>query len=529
MISRRVFKVACWTLAVVFGMVVFVSVAAAEISEKQIVLKVGGSQLVAPDEYWPELNGAHFKRISAINPAIIDVQVISPKLFYVFGKKLGSTSLILWEKDKDEPEIVDVIVFLDVTGLKQKIYELYPPPSQNIQVYASETGVVLSGTVTGPEIVEQVIRLTQTFLPILAEDAGSQSGTGRSGSGITNLLKVQGGQQVMLEVKFAEVNRNTSKDWQAGIGLGKLGNDFNGAISSGGKVTSDLEGIFGGVVPGGSTGLVDGTMEGLVTGDLGSVLLNMAGATTNVFINVDNLTASLEFLESEGLGRILAEPRLVTQSGQQASFLAGGEFPVPMAGDDNEIDIVFKEFGVALRFTPVVLSDGTISLHVAPSVSEIASTTTIPSGISGTYFNIPNLSTRKLDTTVQLKDGQTFAIAGLLKDSLREEAQKIPGLGDLPVLGTLFRSTAYLQEKTDLLVAVTPHLVKPVEDGSIRFPGESIKLPNGYEFYLEGRFEGGRESEQSEPIMSLHSMFLRADVEDKKGGLEGSFGYEPVQ
>ncbi len=527
--NRGVFKVLIWALAVIFCIIPFHSALGSDTAEKQIVLKVGGSQLVDPGQYWSQLVAPRFKRVSAINPDIVDVQIVSPKLFYVFGKKLGSTSLILWEKDGEEPKIVDVIVFLDVTGLKQKISELYPPPSQDIRVYASETGVVLSGTVTGPEIVEQVIRLTQTFLPKLAEGEGGQQGTGHSGAGITNLLKVGGVQQVMLEVKFAEVSRTSEKDWQAALGLAGLGNDFTGAFGTSGVLTSITDAFVTAQFPNALT--QSGTFEGAINGLIqnpGSLLLNFAGNDANLFARIDNVTAGLKFLENEGLARTLAEPRLVTQSGQEASFLAGGEFPVPVASDYNEITIEWKEFGVSLRFTPVVLSDGTISLRVAPSVSEITSANAIPAGIVGTNFVVPNLSSRKLETTVQLKDGQTLALAGLLQDSLREEVKKVPGLGDIPILGSLFRSTGYQQQKTDLLIAVTPHLVKPVKEGSIQFPGEYMKTPNGYEYYLEGRLEGDR-GPVSHSNMSRHSFFSFSSLEDKKGGLEGSFGYQPVQ
>lgn len=501
-------------------------------NNKQIVLKMGGSELRTADEIWPQLKDPRFKRLSAIDTSIVDVQIVSPKSFYVFGKSFGSTSLIIWEKDMEEPIKVDVIVFLDVTALKQKLNELYP--EQKIDVYASETGVVLSGTVTGPEIVEQVLRLTQTFLPKTAEGTKEQQGTGRSGAGITNLLSVGGLQQVMLEVKFAEVTRTSSMNWQAALGLNKLGSDFTGGAGIGTVtqgITSTEAAPFPVVLPGGTTGSVIGaTVNGLVQNQ-GSLLLNFADLAANVFVNVDNLTVALQFLEQEGLARTLAEPRLVTQSGQEASFLAGGEFPIPVpqssAGGGTTITIEFKEFGVGLRFTPVVLSDGKISLRVAPSVSEIVSTSTIPAGIQGTNFNVPNLSTRKLESTVQLYDGQTLALAGLLQDTLRESVKKVPGLGDLPIIGSLFRSSGFQQNKTDLLIAVTPHIVQPNREGSLSYPGEFIQTPNRFEFYLEGRLEG-RRSPGDVSVLSQHSFALPMVPVESQGGLEGQFGQEPV-
>jgi len=480
-------------------------------NNKQIVLKMGGSELRNADEIWPELRDPRFKRLSAIDTSIVDVQIVSPKSFYVFGKNFGSTSLIIWEKDMEEPIKVDVIVFLDVTALKQKLNELYP--DQKIDVYASETGVVLSGTVTGPEIVEQVLRLTQTFLPKTAEGTKGQQGTGRSGAGITNLLNVGGIQQVMLEVKFAEVTRSSGMDWQAALGLVNQGDDLNA-----------VTGVSGFPV------LPNGKLPSAIDGGAGSLLLNFAGMATsgaNIFVNIDNLTTALRFLENEGLARLLAEPRLVTQSGQEASFLAGGEFPIPVAQGDGEIDIEYKEFGVGLRFTPVVLSDGKISLRVAPSVSDIVSSSSIPAGIEGADFIVPNLTTRKLETTVQLYDGQTLALAGLLQDSMRESVSKIPGLGDIPIIGALFRSSSYRQEKTDLLISVTPHIVKPSREGTLSYPGEFIQIPNRFEFYLEGRLEG-RRSPGDLSALSQHSFALPMVPMESQGGLEGQFGQEPV-
>jgi pilus assembly protein CpaC len=330
----------------------------------------------------------------------------------------------------------------------------------------------------------------------------------------------------MLEVKFAEVVRNKSKDWQAAMGLINQGQDllvgagvnqlsgkFVTGFNNDGSPKYDIRPVSasGGGIP--NVGI-----------DPGSLLLNFAGNAANIFIHIDNFTAALQLLESEGLARTLAEPRLVTLSGQEASFLAGGEFPYPVPDDNGNPAIEFKEFGVGLRFTPVVMADGRISMHVAPSVSEISGTSIIPFGVAGTFFPIPNLSTRKLETTVHLKDGQTLALAGLLQDNLRETVSKVPGLGDLPIIGALFRSTSYLQQKTDLMVAVTPHIVKPVAEGDLHFPGEFIKLPSQYEFYLEGRLEG-RRSGDDPSALQWHESSVVPGMGGQSGGLEGSSGF----
>ncbi len=367
----------------------------------------------------------------------------------------------------------------------------------------------MSGIVSGPEVMEQVLRLARTFLPPKAEGERSEEDTGKSGDGITNLMSVGGIQQVMLEVKFAEVSRTSGRDLQAAFG-------FDGI--------SDSDAAAGGI---GDLGVgSDGSATGATFGSLLLNFANFADNPANIFVKISDFSAALTFLETEGLARLLAEPRLITQSGQEASFLAGGEFPIPIPQGDGTISIEYKEFGVALTFTPVVLSDGKISLRVAPSVSDITSSSSIPAGIAGADFIVPNLVTRKLETTVQLYDGQTLALAGLLQDKLRESVSQIPVLGDLPIIGALFRSTSYQQEKTDLIISVTPHLVMANKEGTIKYPGESMQIPNRYEFYLEGRLEGRRPLDDSNSS-SDHRFNTMLPTTDQ-GGLEGSFGYEPV-
>lgn len=476
-------------------------VISAEIERLTLDVNIGGSELVEISEPSRKM------KILISNEEIIGARPLKANLINVYnlGKKVGYSRVTVWDDyQRQVRAIIDVNVSLDVTPLKQKLFELYP--NQDIRVHSSESGIVLSGTVSGPEVMEQVLRLARTFLPPKAEGERSSDDTGESGQGITNLMRVGGIQQVMLEVKFAEVTRTTGRDMQAALGF-DAGDDITGAIGVN-ALTGDA-------------GLSGNSFPDLVT-ESGSLLVNFAGNPANIFFNIDNITAALNFLEDEGLARLLAEPKLVTQSGQEASFLAGGEFPIPVPDEDG-ITIEYREFGVALRFTPVVMSDGKISLRVAPSVSDIASASSIPSGIVGSSYVVPNLTTRKLETTVQLYDGQTLALAGLLQDTLRESVSKVPGLGDLPIIGALFRSSAYQEEKTDLLIAVTPHLVTANKEGSIKYPGDEMQAPNRYEFYLEGRLEGRRSHDK----MSGHS-FNQHTQAIEEGGMEGSFGYEPV-
>jgi pilus assembly protein CpaC len=488
----------------------FVSVSlAAEIERQTFATKLGGSELVRTK--YP------FKRVTIADPKIADVVVLSPRDLYVYGKNVGYTSIILWKENVGKT-LLDVTVTLDLTGLKERIAALYP--EQDIKVHGSETGIVLSGTVSGPEVVDQVLRLSQTYLPRQGSGKRGEEGSGKSGFGVTNLLKVTGLQQVMLEVKFAEVSRSHGKDWSV-----------SGAVNQ-------IDTAFAGVV--GLANLGINSAGALGTATTGSVLVNFLndgtssnGNRANIFGSFDNgeVIAALEFLETEGLARTLAEPRLVTMSGQEASFLAGGELPIPVAQEDNTTTIEFKEFGVGLVFTPVVLSDGRISLRVNPSVTQLADQA-IELTSGSISYSIPGLTTRKLETMVQLQDGQTLALAGLLQDNVRETVKKIPGLGNLPIIGPLFSSTGYQQEKTDLLIAVTPHLVKPNPEGTIRFPGEDFRPPDWYEFYIERRLEGRRVKDKL-PIDAHPFTPGVTDPADEPGspevagGLEGKFGHQP--
>ena len=455
------------------------------------------------DTYRPQQG---VNKVSVADPSVAEAILIGPKEISLIGRTIGSTTLILSEENQKR-QLVNLTVGLDLTGLKNQIHQIYP--GQDVEVRPAPAGIVLSGTVSGPEIIEQVALLAASYLPHPVPPARPYA--------VTNLVRVGGFQQVLLEVKFAEVARRSSRDWQAALGVTGQGQDL--------QIAAGINGFD--VSPG---SLPPGLSQG-------SLLLNFAGNQANIFAKLDNLTAALKFLEEEGLARVLAEPRLVTRSGIPASFLAGGEFPIPVlqqTGGGNAVTIQFREFGVSLKFTPVVLSDGKISLQVAPAVSEIANTTTLnlptgtTTGNAGNVFTIPKLTTRKLETTVELYDGQTLALAGLLQDTMRESAKKIPGLGDLPILGSLFRSSNFIQNKTDLLIAVTPHLIKPNREGTLTFPGEFIKVPSRYEFYLEGRLEGAR-APNDISALSQHGFTTRRLPLEQKGGLEGEFGHEALK
>ncbi len=476
------------------------------------------------------------KRIIVGAPNMVHVDVISKDEIVLVGRTMGQSKILLRD-NMNNTTTLNVFVSPDVSLLKRRLHQLFP--NQDVKIYSNANGVILGGTVTGAEIIEQVLRVTNQILaaptggspkPIRVGDKvkstatkeelatviaqnqtisakagdGSEGGSSSTGTStspqIINLMKIGGPQQVMLEVKFAEVNRTSGRDLQAAFSLGKLGNDFGGTVGVNPLSNVNVESERT-------------TLPSLLT----DLFVNFSGLneTANVLFNIDNFSLAMQFLESESLARLLAEPRLITQSGQEASFLAGGEFPYQTVSD-NDVAINFKEFGVGLKFTPIIGSDGMVTLRVSPSVSEITELIDTSTGPQ------PVLSTRKLNTTVRLRDGQTLVLAGLLQDNLREIISKVPLLGDIPVLGTLFRSSSYQQRKTDLLIAVTPHIVKPVREGDISYPGEFLKAPNRLEFYLEGRLEGRRTAEDPS-LLSQHSFVTESATDG--GGMEGNFGH----
>jgi pilus assembly protein CpaC len=353
--------------------------------------------------------------------------------------------------------------------LKEAIHKILPE-EKDIRVMATGDSVTLSGTVSSTSNLSQVVALAESYYP----------------KKVLNLLEVGGVHQVMLEVRVAEMSRTL---------LRRLGVNFTYISDSGKFAISMLNNLIPSVR---NFSAVGHAGMGHSHGDLGG----------------GSWTGLIDALKEEGLIKILAEPTLITMSGKSANFLAGGEFPfpIPQSGINNTITIDWKQFGVGLNFSPVVLSSKKISMQVAPEVSDLDFTNAIQ--ISG--FVVPALSTRRVSTTVELGDGQTFAIAGLLKDNVREVVSKFPLLGDIPILGALFRSTDFQKSETELIIIVTPHLVKPLNLAKQTMPTDQYIEPNDLEFYLFGALEGRKEEGRS-----------TGSSPDARRGmkLEGDFGH----
>jgi pilus assembly protein CpaC len=376
---------------------------------------------------------------------VADVVPLSDRSLYIVGKKVGSTRLTVTGPDQNVLQITEVEVTPDVIELRTKLKQNIP--NANIQVSTLNGGVVLSGALHDAPAIEKAIAIANRYAP----DA------------VTNALTVASPQQVMLEVRFVEASRTASRE----LGVSARGRNSTVAFDSNKQVFDP------GVGPLQAAALLSGAEP------FGTMLARVLEGGMNVDV-------MLRALEGRSLARRLAEPNLVTTSGDTASFLAGGEFPFPISSADNRIAIEFKQFGVALAFTPTVLSDGLINLKIAPEVSDIDPS----NSVEVNNVRIPGLVVRRTNTTVELKDGQSLAIAGLLQHSHMTNQSQLPWLGQVPVLGALFRSSDFQKAETDLVIIVTPRLVKPKRPGEfLRTPLDTPVAGNDVDFLLNGRAE----------------------------------------
>jgi pilus assembly protein CpaC len=463
-------------------------------------LPVGGSLDVTMPLYKSrivsvaELTG----RVAVGNPDIADVVVISPTQMYVLAKDIGNTNLLFWSRDGRLLGTVNLEVVHDLDGLKSKLHQLLP--GEAIEVHSAQRSIVLKGRASNVVVMDAAVRIAEGYLAQIqtAKDVQQfeqKGGTSRRDDktvgNVINLIEVGGSQQVMLSVKVAEIERTELKRLNVNFMAYAFGSDgFGGAINGGGALTPGGVGAGpGGIVPPG------GGVDIFESNPMRIIGQGLFGA----FVD-DNFRFSiaLDAAKENGLAKILAEPTLTTLTGQEAEFLSGGEFPIPVpqGGVTGGVTIEFKPYGVGLKFLPVVLSDGRINLKVNVTVSELTSEAAVlleDESFSSRFF-IPSLRQRSASATVELGDGQSMGLAGLLDDKLRESVSKFPGLGSIPVLGALFRSNEYKKGQTELVILVTPHLAKPVAAGSVTLPTDGFVEPNDVDFYLWGRLEGGTKS-----------------------------------
>jgi len=416
-------------------------------------LYVGQSKII--DAPWP------VKRVSVGRPETADVQMITPERVQVLGKTSGATELTMWNAGEQTVEVA-VDVTADLRGLEIQLGRLFP--RAKLQLEQLDETVIVRGEMAKVEEGAQLRQLLQSRKLTFVD-----------------MTRIAGVQQVQLQVRVAEVSRRALQ----ALGI----NGFMGGSSA-----------FGGLTIGSSTGpLVPvniGAPKGAsATGNVPFNFLSDASVPSAVTMfggfPGSDLAVFIQALEEDQFLQLLAEPKLVALSGEEATFLAGGEFPIPIVqgtgGASSSITIEYKPYGVKLSFRPTVLGDGKIRLMVAPEVSELSEVGAVQ--IQG--FQVPSLVMRRVQTTIELNSGQTFGLAGLISRSTNARNSKVPGLGDLPVLGALFRSVRYQRNETELVVLVTASLVEPLSVESMpAVPGEGHVAPDAWELYAMGRIEG---------------------------------------
>jgi len=381
---------------------------------------------------------ARIKRVSLADPEIAEAIVVSPTQVLVNGKKPGGVSLLLWD-ETDQSQAFEVSVDIDVLGLSQKSHEVFP--AENVHIDTSKDVVIITGKISSAVVADKILEVVK----------------GAAGK-VTSMMEVPPPPtgEILLQVRFAEIDRAAVSSFAVNFLSTGLGNTI-GSISTG---------QFSPV----QSWQLNDTFPRRGAPVTNSV--NQNPSALNVFLfNPDiHLGVAIQALQSNNLLQILAEPNLMTESGKEASFLAGGEFPYPSVqsiggggGASPAVTIQFKEFGIRLAFTPILAADGTIHLKVKPEVS----TLDFANGVVVSGFSLPALSTRRVESEMSLADGQTFAIAGLVDNRVTELLSKIPALGDIPILGKLFQSKSFNKNKTELLVIVTPHIVRPLNQDQV--------------------------------------------------------------
>jgi pilus assembly protein CpaC len=403
-------------------------------------------------------------KISTGNADIVDVVALTDRSFYVLGKGLGTTNLALYGQEDQLLAVIDVTVSIDVDGVRSALRALLP--NERIAVFPVNDTLALGGTVSSAEKTHAALEIAKRFV--------YKDGV------VLNNMTVRGVQQVMLAVRVAEMDRSLSSAF-----------GFHPAALIGDATSLSGAGLL---------------LSAFNTTTLSTSLLGAAGMIGRNSFSFDDV---MEALETKGAVKVLAEPNLVALSGDTASFLAGGEFPIPVAqsagiaGGAPTISIEFKPFGVSLSFTPTVLENNLINMVVSPEVSQIDKA----NGINVNGLVVPGLDTRRVKTSVEVHDGESFAIAGLLSENFVDSLQGIPGIVNVPILGALFRDSNFQRNQSELVIIVTPRLVRPTIANSLRAPTDSFVPPSESDIYFYGR-----------PVAP-------GSGQPQGGGLAGSYGH----
>jgi pilus assembly protein CpaC len=414
-------------------------------------------------------------RLSVGDAGVADVILLNPSEIYMLGKSVGSTNLMLWNRNNDAT-IIDIAVGIDTTALQSRI-ALLLPDEKGIKITTAADTLILSGMVSDVVTAEQVLALANAYVQRSAKagqaggaagasaEGGAAGGQAAGNAKVVNMMSIAAPQQVMLEVKVAEVSKTLVDQLGASLGASRTRGSWTYTLLSN-LLT-------------GSPGVVDG------------------------FNNKNGNFATLDAQKRDGLVKVLAEPTVMAISGQEASFLAGGKIFIPVSQSNSNgqptITLEEKEFGVAVKFTPTVLAGGRINLKVAPEVSDLnrEGVGITATGVSTTAI-LPSFTTRRASTTVQLYDGQSFAIGGLIKNNVTTNIKALPVLGEVPVLGALFSSSDFQNDRTELVFIVTPRLVKPLAQ-DYPLPTDAYIEPSRGQFFLGGKMEGTRPPVEAKP------------------------------
>ncbi len=420
-----------------------------------------------------------FAELSIANPAIADISSLSDRNIYVLGKAPGTTTLTILDAAGQLITNVDIRVSPDVSEFKERLRQILP--DEKIEVRTANDGIVLSGTISSTQRMQRALDLAQRYAP----------------DRVSNLMAVGGVQQVMLKVRFAEMERTAAKLLRT-------------SLATGGSVLGGDVGLELGTGNAASQAAVDAVADKLTpqaTGIEGAVLLGFNAGGLEVGI-------MLESLERKGVVRTLAEPNLTALSGQEAKFLAGGEYPIPVSQQNNTVTIEYKPFGVELNFIPRVVDGDLINLELEAAVSSIDTNNSIQLN----DIRVDGFRRRETSTTVELRDGESFAIAGLLMDDFTDVNAQLPWLGDVPVLGALFRSAEFERSQSELVIIVTPHLVTPTRGEYLAMPTDRVVPPTERDLFLFGRVAG-------EPGQNAQRPKSGAAGEVAKQDFTGSYGY----
>ncbi len=403
------------------------------------------------------------RKVTLGDPTVLDILVLRSNELYLIGKKLGTTNVSVWDRNGRIIESFNVEVTHDLNTLKSKLHQFLP--NENIEVHSTQDKIVLRGLVSSQQNMDVAIKVAETFAAGKPADESDDDEEQENESSIINLLSIGGAQQVTLEVTVAEVQRSLVRTFDSNFHFFQKSGDITwGATTIGSAID-----------------------------DIGPILSSNAGVNEfgflGSFIDSNTLfTFALDIAKQNGVAKVLAEPSLTALSGTKAEFVAGGEFPIPVPNEDG-ITIDYKEYGVTLDFIPYILSDKKINLKLNVSVSELAASGVVTYSVGDTNaaFYIPPLTKRSAGSTLELADGQTIGIAGLLSENARNTDEGLPGVSDLPVLGRLFKSEQFTSGETELVILVTPRLAKPVDRRRFTLPTDGFVSPNDVEFYLLGK------------------------------------------